>query len=549
MGSKIKVFKARKIRTMNSNRPVATYVAVKDGKILGVGDIGELSGWGELEIDDRFADKVLMPGFVEAHAHAFTGSVWRDVYLGYFERVSPEGVVVGGYKNIDEVVEALKEAEGKMTDPDAPLLGWGFDPIYFDGGRMTVEHLDPITATRPILIMHANGHLMNVNRVVLEKAGVTRDTNVEGVAKGADGEPTGELQEMAAMYLARKVVPEARQLGVVDDQGVRLYAKSAMIAGVTTASDLANSMPDEHCEALQALTAQDDFPLRLKPALYAIAFGLEEGLERARGLKRYGNDKFYTDLVKVMTDGSIQGFSARLKWPGYYNGAENGLWNLPPEQLKAIIKGYHAEGCHIHIHVNGDQASEFAIDCFEAALAENPRADHRHTLQHCQMADASQFRRMAKLGLCANLFANHLYYWGDQHYAYTMGPDRANRMDACRTALDNGVALGIHCDSPITPIAPLFTAWCAVNRITATGRLLGAEECITPEEAFYAITIGAAYQLKMDHLIGSIEVGKFADFAVLEDDPFEVDPMAIKDVPVWGTVVGGIAFESPMRNG
>jgi len=160
------------------------------------------------------------------------------------------------------------------------------------------------------------------------------------------------------------------------------------------------------------------------------------------------------------------------------------------------------------------------------------------------MADAALFRRMAALGVCVNLFANHIYYWGDAHYALTMGPDRAERMDACGTALRCGVPLAIHSDAPITPIGPLFTAWCAVNRLTASGRLLGAGERITVEQALFAITLGAAYTLKMDDVIGSIEVGKYADFAVLDDDPLTLPPERLKDVRVWGTVLGGRVFEA-----
>jgi len=125
-----------------------------------------------------------------------------------------------------------------------------------------------------------------------------------------------------------------------------------------------------------------------------------------------------------------------------------------------------------------------------------------------------------------------------------MGPDRAERIDACRSALDEGVALAIHSDAPVTPLAPLFTAWCAVNRVTPEGRLLGATERIRVDEALHAITLGAAYTLKLDHEIGSIECGKRADFAVLEDDPTAIDPMALKDVRVWGTVLSGRVFQA-----
>ena len=123
-----------------------------------------------------------------------------------------------------------------------------------------------------------------------------------------------------------------------------------------------------------------------------------------------------------------------------------------------------------------------------------------------------------------------------------MGPDRAKRMDAAATARRLGVPFAIHSDAPVTPLGPLFTAWCAVNRLTASGAVLGAAECIPVEAALYAITQGAAYTMKLDHQIGSIEVGKRADFAVLEADPLAVPARELKDVPVWGTVLGGRVF-------
>ena len=146
--------------------------------------------------------------------------------------------------------------------------------------------------------------------------------------------------------------------------------------------------------------------------------------------------------------------------------------------------------------------------------------------------------------MCANLFPNHHFYWGDQHYAITVGPERAERMNACATALAAGVPLAIHSDAPVTPLGPLFTAWAAVNRRTASGRVLGESERISVADALRTITLGAAYTLKLDGEIGSIEVGKRADFAVLEEDPRAVDPAALKDVPVWGTVQGGRVFSA-----
>jgi predicted amidohydrolase YtcJ len=256
-------------------------------------------------------------------------------------------------------------------------------------------------------------------------------------------------------------------------------------------------------------------------------------------------DRLRLGIVKIVVDGSIQGFSARLSWPGYYNGAPNGLWYVTPEELRAALALALEHCVQIHTHTNGDEATELVLDCLEEALAGHPARDHRFTIQHGQLATAAQFRRMKSLGMCVNLFPNHHFYWGDQHYATTVGPERAERMNACATALANGVPLAIHSDAPVTPLGPLFTAWCAVNRLTASGRTLGSEEKIGVRDALRTITLGAAYTLKLDHEIGSIECGKRADFAVLEDDPTEVGAERLKDVRVWGTVQGGRVFPAP----
>jgi predicted amidohydrolase YtcJ len=149
---------------------------------------------------------------------------------------------------------------------------------------------------------------------------------------------------------------------------------------------------------------------------------------------------------------------------------------------------------------------------------------------------------MAALRLGVNLFANHIFFFGDQHRDITMGPERASRMDACRTALDEGVNLSIHSDAPVTPMGPLTVAWCAANRLTGSGQVLGPMERITLDEAMRAITLGPARSLHLDQEIGSIESGKRADFAILDADPYEVGAAELNKINVIGTMVGGTAF-------
>jgi predicted amidohydrolase YtcJ len=548
------VYAARKIITMNPMQPEATHVAVRDGRVLAVGSLEQATAWGEHTLDERFADKVLVPGFVEGHCHLKEGSMWDMHYLGWFDRRDPQGKVWSGLRSMDAVVAHLKDIEARLQaqgkPADEPMIAWGFDPIYFGGERMTVEHLDRASATRPIVIAHANGHLMNVNSAMLKLAAIDRDNEVEGVVKFATGanagEPTGELQEPAAMFLVVRKIGNAGLLAPMTVAGIQSFARLACLQGVTTATDLVNKLTPADVEVLETALADDACGIRILPAFQAFhgTHGAALGAEHVKSLVARNTDKLRYGLVKMMLDGSIQGFSARMRWPGHFNGAPNGIWVMAPAQYEADFETYHRAGLHIHTHTNADEASETAIDAIERVLTRAPRTDHRHTLQHGQMIDAPMFGRMAALGLCANLFANHLWYWGDQHYEMTMGPDRANRLDACGSALAAGVALAIHSDAPVTPLGPLFTAWCAVNRLTPKGRVLGAAEKISVPQALRAITLGAAWTLKLDHEVGSIECGKRADFAVLEDDPLTVDPMALKDVRVWGTMLSGRVFEA-----
>jgi hypothetical protein len=537
------IYSARKIITMNPNQPEVSHVAVRDGRILGAGSLDDLAGWGEYKLDERFADKVLMPGLIEGHAHTMEGALWSFCYVGWFDRRDPDGKVWDGMKSVDAVVARLSEAEQALSDADAPLLGWGLDPIYMDNVRMTRADLDRVSTTRPIGILHASGHILNVNTKGLELAGLLHEgNNHPGIPLGADRLPTGELKSPEIIMPAGKYVGMDRAFLAADAQGLRNYGKLCVRAGVTTSSDLGLQLDDALVGVFEDVTGEDRYPVCLVAFRINMGMGPKELVDYTAKLKQRTTDRLDLGRIKVVADGSIQGFSARMLWPGYYNGAENGLWYIAPDQLTEIYELAIKAGVQVHTHTNGDEATQLTIDTLEDVLRRAPDADHRFTLQHCQLASEHQFRQMARLGMCVNLFANHHFYWGDEHYTLTVGPERAERMNACRTALAQGVPMAIHSDAPVTPLGPLFTAWSAVHRLTASGRVQGEGERISVEEALFAITKGAAITMKMDHQIGSIEIGKRADFAVLEDDPTGVDPMALKDVEVWGTVQGGRIF-------
>ncbi|WP_195822597.1 amidohydrolase [Roseobacter sp. MH60115] len=537
----VTLYPARKIITMNPARPHATHVAARDGTILGAGTKEELAGWGDPVIDTRFEDKVLMPGLIEGHSHMLEGALWTKSYTGFFDRMDPDGVIHAGCTDIEAVVARLAKALAK--NPNAPLSAWGLDPIYFDNVRVSRADLDRVSDSIPIGIMHASGHIMNLNTPALEAAGLLKlGLNHPGIPLGADGLPTGELKGPDVMTPAGLHVGFGRDMLASDAAGMRAFGKLCVRSGVTTATDLAARLDEHAVKTMLRVIEEPRYPARIVCHRFHHGVTPQELIAQVEDLRDRSTDMCRMGRIKVIMDGSIQGFSARLRTPGYYNGAPNGLWYITPEHLEVILREAFARDLQVHTHTNGDEATQLLIETMTTILSDRPAIDHRLTVQHCQLADRAQLARLAKLGACVNFFANHHYYWGDEHYRLTVGPERAERMNAARTALDLGLTVGIHSDAPITPLGPLFTAWAAETRITASGRVQGGHECISRAEALWAITMGAAYTLKIEQDVGSIEAGKRADFAVLDADPETADDL--RDISVWGTVQGGRVFEA-----
>jgi predicted amidohydrolase YtcJ len=532
---------------MDPARPTAEAVAVQGDRVRAVGSMEELNVYGNARIDKTFSESVLFPGFVEAHTHLYSGGLWAYPYVGFYPRMSPDGRTWAGCRSVEAVVERLKAAESQLASSSEPLTAWGLDPIYFAGERLDRRHLDTVSSCRPIVVVHQSGHLMTVNSVALDENGITRDIHVDGVVKDLDGEPTGELREPVAMSLIRSGA-DLDSLGFTEEAAWN-FAADARNHGITTLVDLGSRvlMDDEAVAEMHAVVNDPDYPARL--SVFHMGAGVgpaaapEVAAKRLLELRDHSTSKLRFGHVKLILDGSIQGFTARLLSPGYLPDDRKGIWLIPPETFAETIQTFHEAGLTIHVHCNGDEATELFIESVERALAHHPRWDHRHTVTHSQLTTPAQYKRMAALGMCANIFSNHIWYWGDQHRDLILGPDRASRMDGAATALRCGVPIALHCDTPVTPLDALATASYAVSRSTASGEMLGEHERITIPQALHAMTLGAAYMLKMDHEVGSIEAGKYADFAVLDRDPLCADDAGdLRDIHIHGTVLGGRHF-------
>ena len=217
--------------------------------------------------------------------------------------------------------------------------------------------------------------------------------------------------------------------------------------------------------------------------------------------------------------------------------------------LEEMVIDFHNRGFRIATHGNGDRAIESIIQAYQKAIDLNPRQDHRHRIEHVQTATSEDLNEIKKYDIAASFFINHVYYWGDRHKNIFLGPERAERINPLKEADDLELLYTLHSDCPITAISPLFSVWAAVNRVTKEGVVLGENQKIDVISALKSMTIYGAKLNFEENEAGTIEVGKFADFAVLQEDPTEIDPIKIKDIPILSTIVNGeVVYKNSEEN-
>jgi predicted amidohydrolase YtcJ len=290
-------------------------------------------------------------------------------------------------------------------------------------------------------------------------------------------------------------------------------------------------------EHLEDVTSEPDFPVRIVGGLFITMPGLDEV---APHVASYETDLFTVQFIKTWADGSIQGGTGAMT-EGYYDFADatgSGLTDTQ-EGFNAQLVTMFELGLWPAIHANGDAAMDLALNAIEYARGQTGNTEMRPQLIHCQYVRAEQFDRIEALGATMTFFATHVYNYGDLHHDRFLGPERAARISALKVAFEKGIPAAMHDDAPVALPNPLFNMWVAVNRTTRSGRLLGPELRITPEQALAAYTRDAAYEFGMEEEAGTLEPGRYADFVVLAENPLEVDPRRIKDVEILATVMNG----------
>lgn len=531
------IFSGGTILTMDEANSAAESVAIRNDEIVGVGRADEmqaLSGPQTRVVD--LGGKTLLPGLIDPHTHLsrfYGDEVLRSVDL----RCPPLGQVT----TPELLVERLGAEAGRVPAGEW-IIGARYDEKAFpDQYQPTRRDLDRASTEHPIIATHRSGHTAVANSVALEMAGIGRDTpDPVGGSYGRDpetGEPNGVLFSLPAVNSVMDLLPPE----TMDERLEALAAaqQDCLIAGVTSTHDARVSR--EAIRMFQIASAEGRLPVRTNMMLDPEAAFDAAGTSTFR--TGFGNERLKVGPIKIFIDGSVPGMTGWMSKPYYtpFHGdtCHCGQATMPIEDFEATILRAHTQGFQVAIHAGGDRAIDACINAIRQAQKAEPRPDARHRIEHCHYPRPDQLDAMAELGISPSFFVAHTYYWGERYIDYILGPERAGRISPLRSARERGIRFSLHSDSPHVPVDPIRDVYCAVNRISHGGRVLGADERITVGEALRAVTIDAAWQGFDEDRRGSVEPGKLADFTIVDKNPMEVDPAALRSISIEEVIIGG----------
>lgn len=521
------------IITMCGERPeTVEAVLVESGMITAAGSLADLecrrtnNGQGILKRNLHGA--VMLPAFIDAHSHITAVAQT----LGYTD--------LAGKRNFEEIINALKAfKEHACLKPGQWLVGVGYDHNFLDEKK----HPDKLVLDRafkenPVMLSHASGHMGVVNSKALELLGITPDSAapVGGLIGRIHGtrEPDGYLEE-TAFTGAGAIIPKpsmeqlSKQLAMAE----QIYLSN----GITTVQD--------------GLTRSQDFDMlryRAEHEGFLTDVVCYADMKSDRDLLEHNPDyagSYRNHLriggYKILLDGSPQGRTAWMTKP--YKGAADGYHGYPiygEEEVEQYFETALREKRQLLVHCNGDAAGDQMLyACVSASKKTGcDPSSIRPVMIHAQLVREDQLERMAGLSMTASFFVAHVYYWGDIHLK-NFGRERAQKLSPVKTALQKGLNVTFHQDSPVIKPNMPETIWCAVNRVSKAGLVLGSDESISPYEALKAVTINAAWQYGEESEKGSIEIGKRADFVILDQNPMEVKSEQLLNIRVLETIKDG----------
>ncbi|WP_328350089.1 amidohydrolase [Mycobacterium sp. NBC_00419] len=525
------------IVTIDDANPSAQALAVRAGRITAVGTRDEVlaqRGPGTRMVDLDGA--TLLPGFLDPHSH-YINSLTVANQVNVFAPPAGPGADVGA------IVQALKSfRDSQQIPPGEMIVAYGYDDTLMPGGRtLHKEDLDADFPNNPVLVGHVSMHGAVLNSAAMRQFDITAATPTPPggiiVRKEGSTEPDGLVMETAFLPIfAAMPKPTPSQEIAWSQAGQLLYAA----AGITTAHEGATHAADVEL----IYRAAEGGANLIDVVAYPFILELDEVLAQ-HPPQEFGSYRNRVKLggVKVTLDGSPQGRTAYFTTPYLVDGPDGqhnwcGELGFSQDVVNGWFKQVYDLGLPLDIHANGDAAIDVALAAHEFAAANDLGRDRLTVMVHSQFVRPDQLQRYVEYKILPSFFTPHAFYFGDAH-VQLRGKAQADFLSPMRAAIDLGLRPTNHTDFVVTPLNQMFVVWTAVNRVSRSGAVIGADQRVTPMEALKAITINAARQYREDDLKGSLEVGKLADLVVLDGNPLTVDPMAIKDIGVVETIKEG----------
>lgn len=541
----IVIYQAKEIVTLDPAKPTVDAVAVVGDRILATGTLEELksaAGGQPYRVDTTFANQVIVPGLIAQHDHPLlAGLTMTSEIIAIEDWVLPRGTIPAA-KSRGEYLKRLTEANGRLTDPDALLLTWGYHQYFH--GELKKADLDAISATRPIIVWHRSAHEFYMNTAAEKKYGITKpwfDQLPENAKKQSDFANAHYWEQggFAVLPLVAQALasPERVRAGLefVKDY----YHANGVTLGCEPGGIISKPLQDAQNAILGDASSPFRFYFIADGKSITSAFPDEKVAGETEKLLSWGHGMtaYLPKQVKLFADGAI--FSQLMQLTGGYTDSHEGAWLMDPDFFARTFRVYWDLGYQIHIHVNGDAGLDMVLDQLEISMRRAPRFDHRMVVIHFAVSRPEQVDRIKRLGAIVSGNSYYPVALADNYRKNGLEPQRADVMVRMGDVERAGISYSFHSDMPMAPAQPLFLMWAGVNRITNDGNLRGPEQRVSRLGALKAVTIEAAYSLRMEKEVGSIEPGKLANFTVLDDNPVTVDAVRIKDIKVWGTVHEG----------
>lgn len=538
------IYRAKEIVTLDPAKPTATAVAVIGDRILAVGTVDELqaaAGGQPYAIDDSFAGKVVVPGFIAQHDHPLlSGLTMKTAIIASEDWVLPSGTVPAA-RNGADYRRRLAEANAGLANPQEPLVTWGYHNVFH--GELSRADLDRISSTRPIVVWHRSAHEFLLNTRALQQLGIDAAfvAKMPETAQKQSSLDKGHFWEGGMFAVIPKVLPLIATPERLRS-GLEFVARYFHANGVTLGCEPGGLYSRQLQDAQNAVLSRPQSPLRYYfipdgKSIHAAFPDTTIGeTEKVLGWGQ-GMTAMMPRAIKLFTDGAIYSLAMQLRDPPL--GNHRGEWIVPPADFARAFRIYWDAGYQIHIHVIGDAALDLVLDTLEANLRRQPRHDHRTVIAHFAVSQPDQMARLKRLGAIVSGNPYYVTALADLYGTDGLGPERADNMVRLGDAERAGISLSLHSDMPMAPGQPLFLMHCAVNRTTVSGRVAGAEQRISRLSALKAVTLDAAYSLRLENEVGSITPGKLANLTILGDNPLTVDAAKLKDIAVWGTVQEG----------